>query len=93
MKSFFILFSTTLLSNAVLLQHKQLNNKSISEQAIERMPDGKKTVIEDEYSLMSDDFANDEVGSDDFIAVYNHEEGNKDDDARYLKITFGKYSE
>ena len=60
MKSFFILFSTTLLSDAVLLQHKQSNHKSISEQAIERMPDGKKTVIEDEYSLMSDDFVNDE---------------------------------
>ena len=57
------------------------------------MPSGKKTLMEDEYSALSDDFANDEQGSDDFLAVYTHEEDNKDDDQKYLKILFGKYSE
>ena len=62
--------------NAVVLQQRQLNHKSISEQAIERMPSGKKTLMEDEYEALSDDFASDEQGADDFLAVYNHEEGN-----------------
>ena len=57
MKILVLLLSTVFFVNSISIE--QSVSKTISEEAIERMPDGKKTVIENEYSLMSDDLADD----------------------------------
>ena len=58
------------------------------------MPDGKKTLLENEYSLMSSDgFEEGEQSNDDFIAVYEYKEGNQEENKKYLNIKFNQYSE
>ena len=70
-----------------------IEKKSISEQALERMPTGAKTLIQNEYSEMADQLADGDYDADNFLAIYNHESGNQEDDVRYLQMLFNKYSE
>lgn len=42
---------------------------------------------------MADQLADGDYDADNFLAIYNHESNNTEDDSKYLQIIFNKYSE
>ena len=44
------------------------------------MPNGTKTLIQNEYSEMADQLADGDYDTENFMAIYNHENNNAEDD-------------